>query len=204
MKAELRARIELASALIFDCDGTLIDSAPVQVRAWTAGFRAGGHDMAEAWYRSNNGLSEGGLVDRFEQERDCILPRKQVIETMRRAYRENLEHLREIEAVSQIAREQFGVRPMAVATSGPAVSVLPSLAKLELDGLFDAIVTVDDVKRPKPFPDLFLEAAKRLGMAPENCLVFEDSPQGIASARAAGCEVIDIAVLIDGGERRRR
>jgi HAD superfamily hydrolase (TIGR01509 family) len=106
-----------------------------------------------------------------------------------------LASLREIAVVAEIARRNHGERPMAVASGGPAAIVEPSLKATGLASIFDTVVRFDDVGRAKPEPDLFLEAARRLGVTPERCLVFEDSLQGIEAARRAGMHVADVAEL---------
>ncbi len=79
---------------------------------------------------------------------------------------------------------------MAVATSGPMANVEFVLSGLSLEGVFDAIVTGADVSRGKPHPDVFLLAAGQLRLAPEECVVFEDSPSGIKAALAAHCACV--------------
>jgi len=82
---------------------------------------------------------------------------------------------------------------MAVASGGGRASVHKTLASLGLMELFDAIITSEDYQNGKPFPDPYLEAARRLGVEPTACLVFEDTEIGRQSAHAAGME----CVLVD-------
>ena len=79
---------------------------------------------------------------------------------------------------------------MALATSAPEANVTHTLRELGLADAFSVIVRGDQVPRGKPAPDVFIEAARRLGVAPEDCLVFEDAPMGIAAAQAAGMRVV--------------
>ena len=81
---------------------------------------------------------------------------------------------------------------MAVASNGARANVELSLKAVGLDGLFDAMVAVDDVAHGKPAPDLYVEAARRLGAHPDGCIVFEDTEPGFAAARAAGMRVRDV------------
>src|SRR5687768_2946362 len=85
--------------------------------------------------------------------------------------------------------KQEGI-PMALATSAPKPNVEHTLAELDLAGAFPIIVRGDEVARGKPAPDVFIEAARRLGVEPEGCLVFEDAPMGIEAAHAAGMRVV--------------
>lgn len=194
--ATLNERIAAADALIFDCDGTLVESGPVYAQAWSRGFDVSHAAMNEAWYRARNGLSEQVLMDQFEAEMAVRLDRERVVDVMRAAYQANLAALYEVHAVAAIARRWRNQKPMAVASGGPAALVVPSLRVLGLDQLFQAIVTIEDVARPKPAPDLFLAAANELRVAPSRCLVFEDSAQGVAAAMAAQCTVVDVAEII--------
>lgn len=192
---ELDRALYGAKAIIFDCDGTLVDSAPVYGKAWAAGFASGGGRMAEDWYRDRNGLSEHILIDAFEQVSRLKLDREQVIAHMRNAYLENMGALLEITMIASIARKNVGRLPMAVASGGPAAIVVPTLRYLKLDTLFDAIVTLDDVGVPKPAPNLFIEAARRCNIEPTDCVVLEDSDQGIAAAAKAGMRCFDVRAL---------
>lgn len=185
-----------ARAIIFDCDGTLVDSAPLYAKAWAAGLATSGHAMAEAWYRERNGLSEHAFMDSFEAETGAVLDRGHVVEIVRATFLAALDDLREVEIISDLVRSARHIMPIAVASGGPAAIVLPSLARTGLAELFAAIVTIDDGGRAKPAPDLFLTASTRLGVPPEACLVIEDSQTGIDAARAAGMAVIDVH---DGG-----
>ena len=175
-------------AIIFDCDGTLIDSAPIYARAWAAGFAASGIEMAPDWYLQRNGLSEHVLMKQFEEAFGVTLDRAATVATMRLAFLEALADLREIEAIAGIARLASTRMPIAVASGGPRAIVQPSLRQTGLDRLFRTVVTFDDVGIAKPAPDLFLEAARRMGVEPAQCLVLEDSKTGIDAARAAGMQ----------------
>jgi len=184
-----------AEALIFDCDGTLIESAALYARAWASGFAISGKNMSVDWYNARAGLSEYVLMDAFEDQHGIKLDRQATVAKVRETFLQELALLREIAVVAAIARRNHGKRPMAVASGGPAAIVEPSLKATGLYDLFDAVVTLDDVGRAKPEPDLFLEAARRLGVPPGRCLVFEDSLPGIEAARQAGMHVVDVTGL---------
>jgi beta-phosphoglucomutase-like phosphatase (HAD superfamily) len=83
-----------ACAIIFDCDGTLVDSAPLYAKAWAAGLATSGQGMAEAWYRERSGLSEHAFMDRFEAETGAVLDRRRVVEIVRAIFMAELDHLR--------------------------------------------------------------------------------------------------------------
>ncbi len=182
--------------LIFDCDGTLVDTPPLYARAWMDALRPFGAAPGLDWFRPRAGLSEHLLMDDVDANFGTTLPRDEVINLLREAFLANLHTLREIGLVTAIARQHHGRLKLAVASSGSAPIVNATLAATGLAGLFDEIVTIDDVAHPKPAPDLFLEAAARLNLAPGACLVFEDSPQGLEAARRAGMAAVDINLLL--------
>jgi beta-phosphoglucomutase-like phosphatase (HAD superfamily) len=93
-----------------------------------------------------------------------------------------------IEPVVALAKQYSGDKPMAVASGGHRRIVMNTLRALGIADLFQAVVTAEDYQRGKPAPDPFLEAALRLGVAPSQCLVFEDTATGIAAAEAAGMQ----------------
>ena len=93
-----------------------------------------------------------------------------------------------IRPVVELVQQFYGVKPLAVASGGKREIVRKILDALGILGKFQAIVTVEDYRHGKPAPDPFLEAARQLGIAPEKCLVFEDTTAGIASARAANMQ----------------
>ncbi|MCQ8240837.1 HAD family hydrolase [Rhizosaccharibacter radicis] len=194
---DLATLISGSDALLFDCDGTLVDTPPLYARAWAAGLASAGHELEPAWYLARAGLSEAVLLDAYEREFAVTLPREAIGRAAREAFAREMPALREVAAVAAIARENHGRRPMAVASGGPRQVVEACLRSVGLLSLFDAVVTVEDAVHPKPAPDLFLEAARRLGMAPERCLVFEDSREGLEAARRAGMRAIDVMRLGD-------
>ena len=189
---EIPAGIE---ALIFDCDGTLVDTLPVYARAWAHGFQPSGQAMRRDWYLERAGHSEHALMDQFDAEHGVTVDREQVIGLMRQRFLMDIAAVQEITAIAGIARDRQGSLQMAVASGGSRQIVSACLEATGLTKLFATVVTIEDVTRPKPAPDLFLEAARRLGVAPSRCCVFEDSPQGLEAARNAGMLAIDVRTV---------
>nr|WP_220791436.1 HAD family phosphatase [Gluconacetobacter tumulicola] len=183
--------------MIFDCDGTLVDTLPLYLRAWLAALQSeAAHEVAPEWFHGRGGLSEHMVLDLMEAELGRPLDRAAVVRAARRNVLSAMADLREIAVVADLARRYRGTLPMAVASSGSREIVLASLTRTGLLDLFDTVVTIDDVARPKPAPDLFLEAARRLGAAPDGCLVLEDSAEGLAAAGHAGMQGVDIRPYI--------
>jgi beta-phosphoglucomutase-like phosphatase (HAD superfamily) len=97
--------------------------------------------------------------------------------------------------VVAIARENHGKIPMAVASGGTRRSIETVLDHLGIRHLFDTVVTSEDVTRQKPAPDIFLEAARRIQVAPKHCRAYEDTDLGMQAIRAAGMEAVDVRTL---------
>lgn len=183
-------------ALIFDCDGTLVDTLPLYLRAWmTALEQVTRRPISREWFRGQGGMSEHMVLDIVEDRLGGAVDRELIIATARRSLHEMLVDLEEISAVAAIAREYHRRLPMAVASNGSRQIVQASLVRVGLDHLFDVMLTIDDVDKGKPAPDLFLAAARRLGVAPAHCFVFEDSREGMTAARNAGMAFVDVATL---------
>ncbi|MBV1834766.1 HAD family hydrolase [Novacetimonas pomaceti] len=184
-------------ALIFDCDGTLVDTLPLYLRAWLATLEeVTRQPVPREWFYGHGGMSEHMVLDIVEDRLGRRVDRERIITTARASLHDLLEELEEISAVAAIARQYHRRLPMAVASNGSRQIVRASLSRVGLDHLFDAMLTIDDVQHGKPAPDLFLAAAKRLGVAPEHCFVFEDSREGMAAARNAGMAYVDVATLL--------
>ncbi len=185
-----------AAALIFDCDGTLLKTPDLFAAAWQSAFAKAGHEMDLDWYHQRAGMSEHVLLDAFEAEKDIALDRSRAVRNLRHFILTHVDSVEEIPAIAAIARASHGHKPMAVASGGSHEIVHATLRASGLLHLFETVVTIDDVGKAKPAPDLFLEAATRLQAAPASCLVFEDSDQGIEAAKAAGMRCVDVASLV--------
>jgi beta-phosphoglucomutase-like phosphatase (HAD superfamily) len=94
-----------------------------------------------------------------------------------------------------VAREYFGKIPLAVASGGTRPIIEQVLEHLGIRKLFAAVVTSEDVVNQKPAPDIFLEAARRIGVAPQFCRGYEDTDLGMQAIRAAGMEAVDVREL---------
>ncbi|MEP5155641.1 HAD family phosphatase [Planktotalea sp.] len=180
-------------AVIFDCDGTLIDSAQVHTLCLQAGTQEQGHEMSAQWYTARNGLDRKSL---FEAFRDTIGAEFDVERACQRSITnyENVAHLaRPIEATIKLAKAlQARSIPLAIASNGErSVSDL-LLTSVGIKELFETVVCISDNVPPKPSPAMFELAAERLGHANGKVLVLEDSPQGVQAAKSAGMSVIQL------------
>ncbi|HEX6292652.1 MAG TPA: HAD family phosphatase [Herpetosiphonaceae bacterium] len=178
----------MIAAVLFDLDGLLADSEPLQKRAW--------HRFVERYDR----VLEPELIDRMfglrlldsaalvRQELSLPLSVEQVMAERDALFLDSLPGVLQPmpqASATVAAMHRLGLRT-ALATSGHQRYVTIALRELGLEHAFDAIVTGDTVTRGKPAPDIFLRAAELLDVSPAQCVVVEDAPHGIAAARAAG------------------
>ncbi len=183
------------AALIFDCDGTLADTMPGHFAAWTAALRAGGGDISEKHFYSLAGVTSAEIIALLNREHGYTLDVADTVQVKEQMYVDALHDIKEITAVADIARAYHGKVPLAVASGGLRSVVHATLDTIGLRSLFAAVVTADDVVHGKPAPDIFLKAAELMGVAPADCIVYEDGDPGIVAARAAGMRVVDVRVL---------
>ncbi len=173
---------------IFDCDGTLIDSMPLHWHAWRVALQEQNapFDFTEAMHHAFAGQSIPETVAICNARFGCHIDPGRVELARTEYFFSHLDELRPIEPVVTFARDMHGRRPLAVASGSDRNIVVRELTHLGLIDLFPVVVTADDVARSKPAPDLFLLAARRLSVEPASCLVFEDGPNGLRAAEAAG------------------
>jgi beta-phosphoglucomutase-like phosphatase (HAD superfamily) len=184
------------SAIIFDCDGTLVDSTRLYFRAWNALFATHGADMPWDWFAAHLGCSWPQILYEYQQQCGITFDAAAALQRFNRAYLDAIHTLSEIEIVAEVARRHFGTMPMAVASGGTRGIVEATLRATGLLSLFNTVVTIEDVQgRGKPAPDIFLEAAQRLHVAPAGCTVFEDSDEGLEAARSAGMSATDVRLV---------
>ena len=182
--------------LIFDCDGTLVETAAAHLGALRVGLAHFGLVMTDEFYYPRAGLTPRALFDEFEREIvGGPVPRKEILNHYRVSFQDGLPLLEEVTVVAEIARTWKGRVPMAVGSNGQRTNVEATLRATGLLALFDVLVVASDVAAGKPAPGIFLEAARRLGVRPERCVVFEDSDEGLDAARAAGMDGRDIRLV---------
>jgi len=181
------------SLVIFDCDGVLVDTERIAVRIDVA-------VLAELGWK----MSEAEVIERFMGKSDDAMTREIEAHTGRKlpeSWEAPFRHLyreafaAELTPVPGVVEALDAITlPTCVASSGTHEKIRYTLG---LTGLYDRfagrIFSVDDVRRGKPAPDLFLHAASRMGAVPERCAVVEDSPYGVQAARAAGMRAFGYA-----------
>lgn len=179
-------------ALIFDLDGTLVDSMPAHLVAWRAALEPHGLAFTDEAFLAMAGMSTVSIIERLCLEQRIEVPTQEVATAKDDAFLLHVDQSRRIDPIVAIAKNTHGTLPMAVGTGNVRRVAEATLAAVGLSHLFDALVAADDVARPKPAPDTFLEAARLIGVPPDRCRVFEDGDPGIEAARAAGMDVVDV------------
>lgn len=158
-------------------------------------MRRFGIEFSEDRFYELGGIPSDKIIQMLADEAQLLLDVAAVTQEKEQVFLDSLHLLEEIAAITSIVRENKGKLPMAVASGGFRDIVAKQIAHIGLEGWFDTLVTAEDTARHKPEPDVFLEAARRLGVAPANCLVYEDADLGIEAARRAGMQWVDVRTL---------
>jgi beta-phosphoglucomutase family hydrolase len=183
------------SAIIFDCDGTLVDSMPVHYEAWTLTLRRYGLDLSEDEFYALGGWPTYQVAEHVIKRAGLTLDVAAIAIEKESEFERNLHLVQSITPVTSVARDHHGKIPLAVATGAMRHICEGLLKSADLRHLFETVVSCEDVTQHKPAPDIYLEAARRLQVRPEQCLAYEDTDPGIAAARAAGMHVVDVRTL---------
>lgn len=181
-----------AKALIFDLDGTLVDSMPLHLEAWQEICATKGVVFTSEEFYSLAGVPADRIFKiinekygkDFDPQSDSLA--KEAI------YMRKIEHLKLIEPVFEIAKQYHGKMPMSIGTGSPGQHSWEAVRILGLDQYFDILVSKNDVKEGKPNPETFLKCAEAMNIDPQYCQVFEDGDPGLEAAKTAGMMSIDI------------
>ncbi len=186
----------LYDGYVFDCDGTLADTMPLHFEAWRAALRAAGATFDFDWqlFTSRAGMSLERTVEELSAQFGVPLDPLAVAGTQREVFARLESSILPVDEVLSFAREVARSRPVAVASGSLRPNVERSLTLIGARDLFAVIVTPERVERGKPFPDMFLLAARELGVDPAKCLAIEDGELGIDAARRAG---MDVAIVTE-------
>ena len=192
---ESRAPSPAPRALIFDLDGTLADTMPAHFIAWTAALSRYEIPFSEDRFYALGGWPTTKIISVLANELGKSMDVDAFAHEKENEFLNAIAEIGPVPPVVEVVHRERGRLPMAVATS--AVRAVGERILWQIGGLewFDALIYAEDVPRHKPEPDVFLEAARRLKVAPENCCVYEDSDPGIEAARRAGMTWIDVRTL---------
>ena len=186
-------RFREIEAVVFDMDGTLVDSEPLTLRAIERAFEKRGVSKENLHAGSFHGVTWASIATRLlESMHDGG---ESITAT---ELQENFHHLHQEEppplvpGALQALLAAKGRLPVAICTSSNRQSLQDLLSRVDLPELLDKSVCAEDCTRSKPDPQGYLLAASRLGVSPKHCLVFEDSVPGVQAARSAGMQVISV------------
>ena len=195
-------------AIIFDMDGVIIDSEPLHEKAQRVVFSQYRLTVPSSIFSAFKGKSEEDVFGHVVQEYADNLDAAELIALKHEVYSGLMGELQLIAGARPFIKRltRRGVR-LGLTTSATRRDQERSFALFDLHAYFDVVVTREDVRHPKPNPEPYLTTAQRLGVAPTACLVFEDSINGVLSARRAGCTVAGLATsfsteqLLEAGAR---
>jgi HAD superfamily hydrolase (TIGR01509 family) len=175
---------------IFDCDGTLADSMPVHYGAWADTVQKYGGQIPEELFYNLGGWPSRKMVEHLNKLFGTSLDPDLIASEKEQLYLQRIDTIRPIPEVADFARQVAAFAKISVASGGILPVVTKTLEAIGFKNLFSVIVTSEQVRQGKPFPDMFLEAAHRMGVEPSACLVLEDSPAGFEASRAAGMDYV--------------
>lgn len=186
---------ERYAGLIFDMNGTILDTEPTHRKAWreVLGHYGLQYDI-QAMIALNGSPTwriAQAIIELNQADLDPHALAREKTEAVRSMLLDSVEPLPLVDVV----KSWHGRRPMAVGTGSESAIAEALLAHLGLRHYFDAVVAADHVKHHKPAPDTFLLCAQRMGVQPTQCVVFEDADFGIQAARAAGMDAVDVRLL---------
>jgi beta-phosphoglucomutase family hydrolase len=184
-------------AYLFDCDGTIVDSMPLHYIAWKQALSEWNCTFEEELFYSWGGRPVTEIIAALNEQQKLSMPVDELARRKEALYFEQVPKIKSIPEVVEHIFAQHGLIPMAVVSGSRRKSVTSSLSALNLLDKFDLLVCAEDYQRGKPAPDCFLAAAEKLGVKPEDCLVFEDTDMGIEAATAAGMASVRVPQPLD-------
>lgn len=191
----LKQQLDRAEGLIFDMDGTVIDSMPMHYTAWSAVADEYGLNFSRERFYQLGGVPTYETLVILSEESGIEIDIPAAKLKKETHYKALLEQVSPIDEVVEIVHHYYKKKPMAIATGASFANAQRILTKLELFHLFDAIITADHVENHKPAPDVFLLAAEQLQCAPTSCVAFEDTDLGIEAIRAANMIPVDVRTI---------
>lgn len=179
-------------AYLFDCDGTIVDSMPLHYVAWTKALGEWHCEFDEELFYAWGGMPTPKIITALNERHGLHMPVEHVAQRKEDLYFELLPQLKAVPEVLEHIAAQHGRIPFAVVSGSTRDSVTASLGAINLLDRFETLVCAGEYKKSKPDPEAYLLAASKLGVAPKDCLVFEDTEMGIQAATAAGMASVKV------------
>ena len=185
--------------LIFDLDGTLADTMPWHYQAWQKACARFGIIMETEFLQAHTGAPGWMIAEEViaVNGKTGIVSPEEIMQVKLEEFYEIQHNVTPIEPVTALVQKYYGRLPMSVGTGGHRAAVEKTLEIVGIRQYFDIIVTANDVTRHKPHPETFLRCAELMGVAPEECEVFEDGDLGLRAARSAGMIATDVSKWYD-------
>jgi HAD superfamily hydrolase (TIGR01509 family) len=187
-------------AVLFDWDGTLVDSHPLHFAALSQACKSEGLTLSYDFYQSRIGASGAEVISEAAHAAGIAVPVENIVNSCLDNILKRISTLRTYSPVVHAAEALRATTPLAVVSGGARKIVQAGLKFTELGSLFEYVITGEDASRGKPDPELFLIAARHLRVRPSACLVYEDSPEGFRAAIDAGMRVVDVRHFRRGGD----
>lgn len=183
----------IIKVVLLDLDGLLVDSEPLHGKAWQKAAEEIGTSISDEEIKKFTGVGNIVVANFLKEKIETPLNAEDLIKKKVAKYMALLKNIKLMPGIKELlVKVKKNHLRMAVVSGAPRSEAIPSLQYPGIFSYFDVIISQEDAKNPKPAPDAYLLAAKKLNVLPKECIALEDSETGVASARAAGVYCIAV------------